>query len=184
MCSDQDVLSYALICNFSNNNSYFFQSKPDVIPHPALLFVPVVSECAPAPAAATATTNDDAAQRNNLQKKQAARQASHSALLGLLLPLFASALALQNLPALSEAIGQALLHAASSSGAAFKEAVAYVGAEERQALEGAMRAAIGRSGAARGAAGGRRGVGGGVREGRAVKGGTRKLDLSQYNIRG
>ncbi|CAN0538587.1 unnamed protein product, partial [Ectocarpus sp. 12 AP-2014] len=58
-------------------------------------------------------------------------------LLGLLLPLYASALAL-NLPMLGATIGQALLLVARSSAGAFKEAVAYVAAGERQALEGAV----------------------------------------------
>lgn len=83
------------------------------------------------------------------------------------------------------AIGQALLHAAKSSAGAFKEAVAYVGVEERQALEGAVRAAILR----------RSPPGSGVtdagsgssRVGRGSVGGprmaTRKLDLSQYRSR-
>ncbi|CAN0181659.1 unnamed protein product, partial [Laminaria digitata] len=66
---------------------------------------------------------------------KAAPPASHGPLLGLLLPLYASALAL-NLPTLSATIGQALLHAARSSAAAFKEAVAFAGGGERQALEG------------------------------------------------
>lgn len=109
---------------------------------------------------------------------QAAPQTSHGALLGLLLPLYASALTL-NLPNLGEAIGHALLHAARSSAAAFKEAVAFVGAGERQALEGAVRAAIvGRGATAAGGAGGRGGRGGGSRAS------GMKLDLSQYSTRG
>lgn len=87
--------------------------------------------------------------------------------------MYASALAL-NLPTLSAAIGQVLLLAARSSAAAFKEAVAYVGAGERQALEGAVRAAIVGRGAP--AAGGDRGS-----SGSRVSG--RKLDLSQYSTR-
>lgn len=109
--------------------------------------------------------------------EQAAPQASHGALLGLLLPLYASALAL-NLPTLSATIGQALLLTARSSAAAFKEAVAYVGAGERQALEGAVRAAmLGRAAPSAGSGGD-----GGGRGGSRVSG--RKLDLSQYSTRG
>lgn len=114
-----------------------------------------------------------------LTMTQAAPQASHGALLGLLLPLYASALAL-NLPTLGATIGQALLLTARSSGAAFKEAVAYVGAGERQALEGAVRTAILGRGASAGAGdGGGRGSAGSHSR---VSG--RKLDLSQYSTRG
>lgn len=112
-----------------------------------------------------------------LRRKKAAPQASHGTLLGLLLPLYASALTL-NLPTLCATIGQALLLTARSSAAAFKEAVAYVGAGERQALEGAVRAAIVGRGASA-AAGGGSGRGG---AGSRVSG--RKLDLSRYSARG
>eukprot|EP00752_Nemacystus_decipiens_P013802 g12254.t1 len=108
---------------------------------------------------------------------QAAPQASHGALLGLLLPLYSSALAL-DLPTLSATVGQALLLTARSSAAAFKEAVAYVGPAERQALEGAVRAAIVGRGASAGA-----GDGGG-RGGTGSRVPGRKLDLSQYSSRG
>lgn len=76
---------------------------------------------------------------------------------------------------LSASIGQALLHAARTSAAAFKEAVAYVQPGERQALEGAVRAAImgGRAQATSGGGGGSR-----------TPGTSRKLDLSQYSTRG
>ena len=110
--------------------------------------------------------------------EQAAPQASHGALLGVLLPLYAPALSLR-LPALNAAIGQVLLHAARSSAAAFKAAVTYVGAAERQALEEAVRTAmIGRGGPAGG--GGARPGSGGFR-GSIM---TKKLDLSQYSSRG
>ncbi|CBJ28961.1 expressed unknown protein [Ectocarpus siliculosus] len=109
---------------------------------------------------------------------KAAPQASHGPLLGLLLPLYASALAL-NLPMLGATIGQALLLVARSSAGAFKEAVAYVATGERQALEGAVRAAMMGRGApvAGGDAGGRGGGSGSRMSGR-------KLDLSQYSTRG
>lgn len=80
---------------------------------------------------------------------------------------------------LGATIGQALLLVARSSAAAFKEAVAYVAAGERQALEGAVRAAMMGRGApvAGGDAGGRGGGSGSRMSGR-------KLDLSQYSTRG
>ena len=74
-----------------------------------------------------------------------------------------------------------MLHAARSSAAAFKEAVAFSGGGERQALEGAVRAALmARSASAAGNEGGGRGAGGGV----GSRSSGRKLDLSQYSTRG